>query len=219
MARPIGALNQDYAETRERLAAGAFDRLSQPDGIRVSLRELAQAAGVSVPTLKHYFGEREGVIVAALEHARRRGAPYLLMMTRPPDAPLRESILSTMRFLAMGWSMGLDKCHAVGLAQGLEEPRLGPAYVNEILEPTTQAFEARLAHFAASGELVRCSLRVAALALVAPVLLALLHQGSLGGRSCRPLDIDAFLVEHVERWCDAYGAYSASGALKAPVAM
>jgi AcrR family transcriptional regulator len=125
----------------------------------VSFRELAQSAGVSVPTLKHYFEDREGVIAAALEHARKLGAPYLLMMTRPPDGPLRESVLGTMRFLAMGWPMGLDKCHAMGLAQGLEEPRLGPAYVNEVLEPTTQAFEARLAHFAARGELKDCSLR------------------------------------------------------------
>ncbi|MBL8677721.1 MAG: TetR/AcrR family transcriptional regulator [Myxococcales bacterium] len=206
MARPTGALNQDHAETRERLASAAFERLCAPDGIRVSFRELAQSAGVSVPTLKHYFEDREGVIAAALEHARKLGAPYLLMMTRPPDGPLRESVLGTMRFLAMGWPMGLDKCHAMGLAQGLEEPRLGPAYINEVLEPTTQAFEARLAHFAARGELKDCSLRVAALALVAPVLVALLHQGSLGGRACRPLDIDAFLVEHVERWADAYGA-------------
>lgn len=206
MARPTGALNQDHAATRAKLAAAAFDRLCAADGIRVSFRELAQSAGVSVPTLRHYFEDREGVISAALEHARKLGAPYLLMMTRPPDGPLRESVLSTMRFLAMGWPMGLDKCHAMGLAQGLDEPRLGPAYVNEVLEPTTQAFEARLAHFAARGELKDCSLRVAALALVAPVLVALLHQGALGGRACRPLDIDAFLVEHVERWADAYGA-------------
>jgi AcrR family transcriptional regulator len=206
MARPTGARNTDHDETRARLAAAAFARLSAADGARVSLREIAASAGVSVATIRHYFGDREGVIAAALDHARGLGAPYLLMMTQPPETPLRESVLATMRLLAFGWPLGLEKCHVVGLTQGLDDPRLGPAYVSRVLEPTTQAFESRLAHFAARGELRPCSLRVAALALVAPVLLALLHQGPLGGASCRPLDVDAFLVEHVARWADAYGA-------------
>jgi AcrR family transcriptional regulator len=216
MARTIGARNADHDQTRDRLAAEAFRRLCAPDGSRVSLRELAAAAGVTVPTMKHYFGDRSGVISAALGHARNLGAPYLLMLTRPPDGPIRESLLETIRFLVAGWPFGLDKCHVVGLTQGLDDDALGPAYVRDVLEPTVQAFEARLAHYAARGELSRCSLRVASLTLISPVLVALLHQGPLGGRACRPLDMDEFVVEHVSRWLESYASRGSERASVAP---
>ncbi|WP_437929371.1 hypothetical protein WMF37_08890 [Sorangium sp. So ce291] len=61
----------------------------------------------------------------------------------------------------------------------------------------------RLARHVAAGELAPCDLRHAALALLGPLLLALLHQGPLGGRVCGPLDLDAFAATHqsIERRC------------------
>ena len=46
-------------------------------GPTASMRELAGAANVSVPTLRHYFGDRDGVVVAAMGEWFRRGEPYL----------------------------------------------------------------------------------------------------------------------------------------------
>jgi hypothetical protein len=36
------------------------------------------------------------------------------------------------------------------------------------------------------------------------VMLALLHQDQLGGVECRPLDVEAFTAEHVERWLSGH---------------
>ncbi len=128
----------------------------------------------------------------------------MLSLTLPPEGPLREMVPQTMQRLLMGLQFGVARVHSVGLAMGLENEVLGPTYVQDVLEPTLQAFEAHLAHFAARGELRLCSLRVAAIALVSPLLIAFLHQGALGGSTCRPLEIDSFLHEHVARWLDSY---------------
>ena len=88
----------------------------------------------------------------------------------------------------------------------MRDATLGPAYINEILEPTLKAVEARLARHRAEGELRSCDLRHAALALIAPPLLALLHQGELFGSLCRPLDINAFLKDHLDGFLRAYSA-------------
>lgn len=168
------------------------------------MRELARAAGVSVATMRHYFGDREGVVIAAMEHGRALGQPHMLSLMLPPEGAMRTVIPQSMQRLVMGIRFGVGRVHSVGLAHGLENSRLGPAYVQEVLEPTLQSFEAHLAHFAARGEMVPCALRVAALTLVSPVLLAMLHQGPLGGSGCRPLDIDSFVHEHVARWLSAY---------------
>ena len=56
------------------------------------------------------------------------------------------------------------------------------------------------------GELrAGADLRYAALAFVAPLLLALLHQVELSGRTCRPLDLEGFLDAHVEGFVAGWG--------------
>ena len=44
----------------------------------------------------------------------------------------------------------------------------------------------------------------AALTLLSPVLLALLHQDALHGRRCRPLDVEAFVHTHVRSWLSGH---------------
>lgn len=53
---------------------------------------------------------------------------------------------------------------------------------------------------------VEAGLRVAALAYLSPLLVALLHQHDLAGVTCRPLDLEAFLAAHTSRFVRAYGA-------------
>ena len=45
-------------------------------GRPATLKELAQAADVSVPTLRHYFGEREEVLRAVYAQALTDAAPH-----------------------------------------------------------------------------------------------------------------------------------------------
>ncbi len=74
-----------------------------------------------------------------------------------------------------------------------------------LLEPTLHSAEARIALHMAQGEIGACDVRVAAVELVAPVVVVLLHQRSLGGVSVRQLDVNAFLDEHVARFLRAFG--------------
>jgi hypothetical protein len=83
---------------------------------------------------------------------------------------------------------------------------LGPVYVQELLEPTLQSAEARLSRHIADGELRRCDVRHAALELVCPVVLGLLHQVQLSGARCRPLDVERFLADHLDTFLRAYAA-------------
>lgn len=173
-----------------------------------TLRELASAAGVSVSTVRHYFGDAEGAVEAALRAMNALGAPHMERAARAARGSLEASVRWFVDELVAGFrDHGVGPMHHTALAAGLASDRLGPVYVRELLEPMLSSAEARLTTHAARGELCeRADLRHAALALVSPVVLALLHQDALGGRGCRPLDLDAFAEEHVARWLDAWAS-------------
>ncbi|HYV44887.1 MAG TPA: TetR/AcrR family transcriptional regulator [Myxococcaceae bacterium] len=206
MSRTKGSRNADYGATRARLLARVRQRLVEEGGATASFRELAEAAGVSVPTLRHYFATREELLIEALAAMNRDGLPYLHAVAAGELGPLETSLRWLVRALAEGWRRGVGRIHAFGLTAGMDHAELGPAYLDEILEPTLQAAEARLARHVARGDLPRCDLRLAALELLGPVVLALLHQGPLGGTRCRPLDVDALVEEHLHRFLRAYAA-------------
>jgi AcrR family transcriptional regulator len=204
MSRVKGSRNADYAQERERLLAAVRPRLLAPDGAQASFRELAAAAGVSVPTLRHYFGTRESLLKEVMAAMHRDGGPYLLAAATEPHGPARESLRWYLDQLLVGWGFGVGDMTAFGLAAGLRQTELGPAYVQELLEPTLQAAESRLARHVADGELRRCDVRHAALSLVCPVLMALLHQHQLSGTRCRPLDMGRLVEEHLDAFLRAY---------------
>lgn len=156
-----------------------------------------------MPTLKHHFGGRNEVVAAVLDHAGAAGAPHL-QAGATPSGPLDRSVRAFLAYAAMGHRHGVGDLHAIGLTEGIGHGVLGPRYVSVILEPTLQALEARLAAHVAAGEMRDANLRHAALALLAPLLLAQLHQDELGGAACRPLDLDAFLEDHAAAFVRAY---------------
>lgn len=197
MGRPAGSRNADFEATRAQLLERIGQRLATEDGLGASLRELADAAGVSTATLRHYFGDREAVVAAYLEDCLRMGARWVALVA---TEPLQDSAAESL-----GWALGLiriglersalGKIHAFGLRAGLESPRLGPSYLRNLLEPTLRCVEARIERHQARGELAGRDPRMLALQLVSPLLLAVLHQHSLFGCELRPLDLDALLVE------------------------
>jgi AcrR family transcriptional regulator len=205
MARAPGTRNADFEHTRSEMLARVRARVMESGGARASFRELAEAAGVGTTTLRHYFGTRNGVLRAVLDASYADGAPYLLLVTRPPTMPLRASLDFLCGMVLGGMRQGLGTVHALGLSAGLSEPELGPAYLDRVLEPTQQAFEAHLAHHLAAGALrPDTNLRLAALQLLGPLLLAALHQNELGGTRCRPLDLDAIVKPHLDAWMRAW---------------
>jgi len=54
--------------TRERLISAAADLIAASPGEDFSLRAVCDAAGVKMPTLYHFFGSKQGLIDAVVEH-------------------------------------------------------------------------------------------------------------------------------------------------------
>jgi AcrR family transcriptional regulator len=206
MARTSGSRNRDYEEKRLALLKRLDPRLSDLSHARPSFREMAGAAGVSVPTLRHYFTDRDGVLQAYLVWQGSESARYRPLVASTED-PFERSIRRVLHGSAFGLKdMGRIRTHVVGLTEGLHNARVGPSYLQATLEPLLASVEQRLTLHVARGEMRAVDLRHAAISLLAPLLLAILHQRELGGTSVRQLDLDRFLEDHAAAFVRAYAA-------------
>jgi AcrR family transcriptional regulator len=204
MARPKGTPSALHEERRAALLAAIRERLVQQNQPPASLRELAAAAGVTVPTLRHYFGKRDDLVAALLADLGRQGEAHVARVA-VADLPFRESIADYVAYVRLGFRFGLSEIHTLGLREGLRQDRLGPAYLNAILEPTIQSLETKLNMHQAKGDMRPCDVRVAALQLLSPLVLAFLHQNELCGDRVRPLDIDSFCTDHIDNFVRGFG--------------
>ncbi|MDX2192788.1 MAG: TetR/AcrR family transcriptional regulator [Gemmatimonadales bacterium] len=205
MSRRPGTPNADHAATRRALAGRLAEALVAEQAAGLSERALARAAGVSVPTLRHYFGDRDGAVWAALSRIREDGEPYLVQAAvPPPGADAGTSVRALLRFVLAGLEAGVGRAHVLGLGAGLDSAVLGPGYLSQLLEPTLDATERRLAVHAACGDLAIPDLRAAAIGLVAPLVVAWLHQRPLGGAAVRRLDLEGFTEAHADAFMRAY---------------
>lgn len=206
LGRPPGSRNAGYDERRRAIAQRVLRRIAEPGGAQASLRELAEAGGVSVATLRHYFADREGAVQAALREVRALGESWLSLAAEAQvDLPLVDSLRWFLHTLLVGWRNGVGPMVSEALSAGTGHEGLGMAAVQDVLEPILQAVEARLGHHREAGDLpAGTDLRHAALALTSPVVLALLHQDALSGSRCRPLDVEAFVDDHVARFVEGW---------------
>ena len=206
MARISGTRNTDYEETRFKLLKTIRSRLLKTGVDKVSFREMAEHAKVSVPTLRHYFGTRTALVQEVFADLHRDGRRYLEDASET-DLDFSASMQQAANAILAGVRFGrMDKVHSLGLTEGLGNSELGPSYLNLILEPSLQAIERRLDLHRRRGELATGSTRHAALAFAAPLLLATLHQSGLGGNCVRPLDLAGFAQNHVQAFVLAYKA-------------
>lgn len=197
MGRPAGRRNRDYAETRHALATRAAPHLLDDSGEPATLTSLASATGVSPTTLRHYFGDREGVYRAAMEAVRIESRRHLEAMQRPGEEPVATALPELLVTTVQVWRrFGLGRLFATGLALGLEHPERGGAFLSGMLEPFLQAMERRLEAHVARGDLPPIDVRMAAVQLLGPLVLVLLHQDSLQGAELRPLDVEDFARRH-----------------------
>ncbi len=67
--RPRAALRGDGQEQRQILLGAVYDLISREGVEKVSMREIAALAGVSTGTLNYHFGNKQNLLVAALEAA------------------------------------------------------------------------------------------------------------------------------------------------------
>lgn len=205
MTRHKGSRNKGYEEEKQRLARRLFEALVSAGDEGPSFRQLAAACDVSPSTLRHYFVDRKGAIQAAIEHAGIGGKPHLELVRCGEFGTAHEALLALLRYLSFGWQHSeLGNLHRVGLEAGLSDSKAGKTYLASILEPAVQAFADRIQLHIDRGELKPCTPRFAALSLLSPVLLAMLHQKQLSGEEQWPLSIDDFLQEHVDFFLQAH---------------
>ena len=205
MGRKAGSRNLDYDRTRGELVERLTGHIFASGRTSLSFRELASDAGVSPSTLRHYFRDREAVLLGVMERVQDLGLRYVAEGATAERGAAPESLRWFLGYLVDGWSRGVGKAHELGLTEGIGHAMLGPAYLRTLLEPTLHSAEARIAVHMARGEIGPCDVRVAAIELVAPVIGVLLHQRALGGATIRHLEVQPFLDEHVARFLRAFG--------------
>jgi len=209
--RPKGARDADYGVKRAALLRKLSARLIQLDDTRPSLRQLAIAAGVTVPTLRHYFGDREDLVQAVLEEIFVHGERYLERGAEPYgdlDHSIRAFLKTFAECLIEGPRLG-DKI-AIAFLEGFYSRRLGPLALNYVIEPPLQAMEKRLAAHQARGELGDVDLRCAALMLISPLVVACMHQQQMFGDKVRPLDVGPLIDSAASSFMKAYAAPSSA---------
>jgi AcrR family transcriptional regulator len=209
VSRPKGSRDTGHEAKRQDLLASMTLHMVRRDGGRASLRELATAAGVSVPTLRHYFGDRSQTLDAVMAECLRRGRPGLDAQ-RHSDQPFSQSIRDYAEDLMFALStpktVRLGDVFAISLAEGFLDPQLGPSALSHIVDPTIEALQARLALHVQRGEMIATDLRAAALVLASPLLLASLHQQQLCGQQTSPLAMNDLVEDVVAAFLRAFAA-------------
>ena len=204
MGRISGARNRDHEATRARLVQSLARQILVAGGTHPSLRTLAEGAGVDPGTLRHYFGDRQGVVQAAFEHLLTFGQERQAWARSLAARPARAAFEELLGQICTAWTGSLGGMHAAGFAEGMSDSELGQIYISSIFEPTLNAIEELLIVFHTRGELSVPDARVAGLALLSPVLMALFHQHQLQGRRCRPLDLSVFIERHLDGFLKGY---------------
>lgn len=209
MPRAKGVKNADYEDKRRELLDRMLPRFARLDLERPSLRQLAAAAEVTAPTLQHYFGDRTGVVAALLEEYRRRGEARLTSVSQashPFAASVREFAQSFVFGMQANSQVRLGDVFAATLAEGLADPQISPLALDNIVDPAVDALVTRLAEHRARGEMIETDLRAAALLLLSPLLLAVLHQDQMGGRGTRHMELGRVADEVAAAFVRAYAA-------------
>ncbi|MDB5667677.1 MAG: TetR/AcrR family transcriptional regulator [Alphaproteobacteria bacterium] len=204
MPRPKGLRAPGFEEKRRELLDRIRARLGEEGATHASWRELAAAAGVGLSSMTHYFGKRDEVIRAVLEQERADSAEGLARLAEP-GGDFATSLADAADEIIIHLHKRGGASLTIGLINGLAHPELGPAALENVLEPWLAALEKRLAAHSGRGEMANVQPRHAALAFAAPLILAHLHQEQLGGKAQRPLDPNALAATHVGAFIRAYG--------------
>jgi len=198
MPRPAGARNHDFDEKRAALLDALTDFALSADLRRPSLRQFAMAVHQSEPTLRHYFHDRQGLVVEILENIGRRATPLWAMVATPSASP-EVAFEEYFRISEAGMKLGgFTRAHAFGLIEGLADECAGKAYLEKVLEPALKAVSEKLRGTPGAPD-DDAELRAAALATLSPMLVMSLHQELLGGVTSAPID-SGVTMRHLQGW-------------------
>lgn len=214
MPRAKGVKNADYDSKRRELLDRMLPRFASLGLERPSLRQLAVAAEVTAPTLQHYFGDRTGVVAALLEEYSRRGQSRLGVVSKANGAfaaSMREFAHGFVFGLQAGATVRLGDVMAAALCEGLADPDVSPLALVHIVDPAVDALAMRLQEHADRGEMLAADVRAAALMLLSPLLLAVLHQDQMKGRDWRHIELGELADQVSAAFVRAYAAESGAG--------
>ena len=209
MPRAKGVKNADYEVKRRELLDRMLPRFARLDVERPSLRQLAAAAEVTAPTLQHYFGDRTGVVAALLEEYRRRGEARLGMVSKASGGfaqSMRDFALSLVFGMQARGQVRLGDVMAASLCEGLADPQISTLALDHIIDPAVDALVERLEEHAARGEIIEADLRAAALMLLSPLLLGVLHQDQMRGSESRHIELNGLAEQVSAAFVRAYAA-------------
>lgn len=206
MARTPGARNYNFDAKRAALLDSVIDFALSGDIRRPSLRQLALAAETSEPTLRHYFTDRKGLVIAVMAELGERAQPIWEALAEPSDS-VEEAVSDCFRHALNRMSDDIFvRMHAFGMVEGMADGDVGQAYLEHVLEPSLDCVCTKLAGTPGSPDDAG-EIRTAAIAMFSPVIMMSLHQHLLGGRAVAPLD-DQSTVQHLSNWLS--GAFTES---------
>ncbi len=198
MPRPAGVRNHDFEEKRSALLDALTAFALSADLRRPSLRQFALSVHQSEPTLRHYFTDRQGLVVDILENIGRQATPLWAMVATPSSSPAT-AFEEYFRISEAGMKLGgFVRAHAFGLIEGLADEVAGKAYLEKVLEPALKAVSEKLRN-TPGGPQDESALRAAALAALSPLLVMSLHQELLGGAASAPIDSGA-VMNQLQTW-------------------
>jgi len=85
----------DHEERRRRLAGAVFTVIGTRGLEAVSLRDVAEQAGVSMGAVQHYFPTKQAMLLFALSHLRERVMARLESAVSALDRPTRRDLVRT----------------------------------------------------------------------------------------------------------------------------
>ncbi len=192
MPRPAGVRNHDFEAKKTALLDALSEFALNDDLRRPSLRQFAIAAKASEPTLRHYFKDRQGVVIAILKHIHTRAIPlWDVIATGSPDTAtaVEEYFRVTEAGLTHG---GFARAHAFGIIEGMADEKVGQAYLEYLLDPALKAVADKMDATPGKPE-TKDERRASAFMMLSPILVMTLHQQLLGGQDASPVDTQGFL--------------------------
>jgi len=192
MPRPAGVRNHDF-EAKKTALLDTLSEFALNDDLRhPSLRQFAIAAKASEPTLRHYFKDRQGLVIAILQHIHARAIPlWQVIATGSPDTA--SAVAEYFRVTEAGLTHGgFARAHAFGIIEGMADEKVGQAYLEFLLDPALQAVSDKMDATPGRPETL-AERQASAFMMLSPILVMTLHQQLLGGKEASPIDTQGFL--------------------------
>ena len=198
MPRPAGLRNTDFDQKRMRLIERLTSFALAEDQSLPSFRQFAIAAETSEPTLRHYFGDRNGLVIEIMREIGARAEPLWAVVATgatDPKAAVQEYLTISEGGIRHG---GFLRAHVFGLVEGLHNPDVALAYRDFILNPALNIVETKL-KATQGGPEDKEDTRTLAYLFLAPLLVHALyaHLGKTDGQADLSL---AALVERLKIW-------------------